>query len=156
MVVKPDIKKALKTGVWVTATVMIVNWVLSFLNIPVKQLFGVTPATAITTTLGTKVMAILQNLVAFDPMSILYLYISASLICLVGAWLMGQFKLPSGKNDWQRLALVLLYGTIPFYLLLIGFGMPSIGTIVGIGVYYIVIVLSLSVLKKQVSKFNLI
>lgn len=154
--IKPDLFRAAKTGAWVTATVMIVNWALSFLNIPVKQLFGVTPATAITTTLGTKVMAILQNLVAFDPISIFYLYISASLICLVGTWLMGTFKLPSGKNDWQKLALVLLYGTIPFYLLLIGFGMPSFGTVIGIGVYYIVVALSLSLLKKQVSKFKLI
>jgi hypothetical protein len=123
------------------------------LNVNIKQMFGVTGATGITSTIGVKVMAIIQNLVAFDPMSIFYLYISAVAIVLVGGWIINTVPLPKGKNDWQRLTLVLLYGTAAFYLLLVGFGMPSIGTLIGLAVYYAVVALSLGVFKQTVKKF---
>lgn len=150
---KIDLKKSLKLGVWVTATVLVVNFVLSMLNVSIKQLFGVTGATGITSTIGVKVIAIIQNLVAFDPMSILYLYISAVAIVLVGGLVIDNLPLPKGKNEWQRLTLVLLYGTAVFYLLLVGFGMPAIGTLIGLAVYYAVVALSLGVFKKTVRKF---
>jgi len=153
---KADLYKAMRTGAWVTVMVLIVSYILSLLNIPVKQVFGITPATAITTTIGNKVIAILQNLVAFDIVSIISLYISAVLIVLVGTWIYGVINFPKTTKNWSKLAAVLFWGTAAFYLLLIGFGLPSIGTIIGLGVYYIVIALSLSVLQKQVSKWNLI
>lgn len=149
---KIDFKKSLTLGAWVAATVLIVNFVLSFLNIQVKELFGVTGATGITSTIGTKVMATLQNLVAFDPIAILYLYISAVAIVLVGGWLIDTLPLPKGKGDWQKLALTLVYGTAVFYLLLVGFGLPAMGTLIGVAVYYSVVALSLGVFQKQVKK----
>ena len=150
---KLDFMKSLKLGAWVTATVLVVNFVLSFLNISVKQMFGVTGATGITSTIGVKVMAVLQNLVAFDPISILYLYLSAVAILMVGSFIIDKLPVPKGKDDWQKLALTLLYGTAVFYLLLVGFGLPSVGTMIGLAVYYAVVALSLGVFKKQVNKF---
>ena len=153
---KTDLYKAMRMGAWVTVMVLIVNYVLSILNIPVKQVFGITPATAITTTLGNKVITILQQLVAFDVASIIYLFISAVLIVLVGTWIYGVVNIPKATKNWSKLAAVLFWGTAAFYLLLIGFGLPSVGTIIGLGIYYIVIALSLSALQKQVNKWNLI
>lgn len=150
---KIDIKSSMKLGAWVTATVLLVNFVLSFLNISVKEMFGVTGATGITPTIGTKVIETLQNLVSFDPLAIFYLYISAVVIVLVGGFLMDKLKLPTGKGDWQKLALTLVYGTVVFYLLLVGFGLPSMGTLVGVAVYYSVVALSLGLFKKTVKKF---
>jgi len=153
---KQDIAKSLKTGAWVTVVVLILSYILSYLNIPVKQVFGITPATAITTTIGNKVIAILQKLVAFDIASIIYLFISAVLIVLVGTWIYGAVNIPKTTKNWSKLAAILFWGTAAFYLLLVGFGLPSVGTIIGLGVYYIVIAISLSVLQKQVSKWKLI
>jgi len=150
---KIDLKNSLKLGAWVTATVLVVNFVLGLLNVPVKQMFSVSGASGITSTIGVKVMAILQNLVAFDVMSILYVYISAVAIVLVGGLIIDNLPLPKGKNEWQKLTLVLLYGTGAFYLLLVGFGMPTAGTLIGLAVYYAVVALSLKVFKTTVKKF---
>lgn len=140
--------KAVKTGAWITVTVLILNYLLSFANISVKQIFGITAATGITTTIGNKVVSILQNLVSFNIESIIYLFISAVLIIYVGTFARDKLKfLPNGKTEWQRLALILLYGTIPFYVLLIGLKLPTWGTLVGLGVYYIVVALSFGLLK---------
>ena len=149
---KNDIQKSLKLGGWVAATILLLNFTLSFLNIQVKELFGVTGATGITSTIGVKIMATLQNLVAFDPMSILYLYLSAVAIVFVGGFLIDKLSLPTGKGDWQKLALTLGYGTVAFYLLLVGFGLPAMGTLVGVAVYYSVVALSLGVFKNTVKK----
>jgi len=150
---KIDLQKSFKLGAWVTATVIVVNFVLGMLNVSMRQMFGVSTATGITTTIGIKIMATLQNLVAFDPLSILYLYLSAVAIVFVGGLIVTGLPVPKGKNEWQNLALVLLYGTGAFYLLLIGFGMPAIGTLVGLAVYYAVVALSLNVLKRTVKRF---
>lgn len=146
---KGDIISAAKTGAWVTASVLVLNYVLTnFLSIPIREVFGITAATGITSTIGTKTIAIMQNLVAFDLMSIIYLFISASLIVLVGRFARSKLNLPQGRTAWQKLALVLLYGTIPFYLLLVGFGLPAMSTIVGIVVYYVLVALVLGGLQK--------
>jgi len=140
--------KAVKTGAWVTVTVLLLNWILSFANYSVKELFGITTATGITTTIGNKVVSILQNLISFNIESIIYLFISATLIIYVGSYARDKLKfLPNGKTEWQRLALILLYGTVPFYVLLIGLKLPTMGTLIGLGVYYAVVALSFGLLK---------
>ncbi len=139
--------KAVKTGAWITLTVLILNWILSLANVSVKQIFGITATTGITTTIGNKVVSILQNLVTFE--SIVYLFISATLIIYVGAFIKDKVKmLPSGKTEWSRLALTLLYGTVPFYLLLVGFKLPGMGTLVGLAVYYAAVALSFGLVKQ--------
>ncbi len=150
---KIDLKSSLKLGVWVTATVLVTNFVLSLLNISVNQMFSISGATGITSTIGSKVVTTMQSLVAFDPISILYLFLSATAIVLVGGLIIDNLPLPKGKNEWQRLTLVLLYGTGAFYLLLVGFGLPTFGTLVGLAVYYAAVALSLNVLKKTAKKF---
>jgi len=141
--------KAVKTGAWITVTVLILNFILSYANVSVKQLFGITTTTGITTTIGNKVVSILQNLVSFNIESIIYLFVSATLIIYVGAFIKDKVKmLPSGKTDWTKLALTLLYGTVPFYLLLVGFKLPGMGTLIGLAVYYSAVALSFGLVQK--------
>jgi len=141
--------QALKTGAYVTASVIVLNLILSnFFNLAPKELFGIAPVTGITTTIGSKAIAMLQNLVAFDPFSIIYLYISAVLIVFIGTFAIDKLRLPDGRGDWQKIALTLFYGTIPFYLLLIGFGFPGVSTIIGLGLWYIGVALVLGGLQK--------
>jgi hypothetical protein len=149
---KMQMKKAFSLGAWVTATILVVNFVLGLLNVPVREVFGISGSTGITSTIGTKAVTTLQSLVSFDPMSIIYLYLSAVAILLVGNFIAGLKILPKGKDSWQELTLVLLYGTGAFYLLLVGFGLPAMGTLVGLAIYYAVVALSLSLFKKTVRK----
>jgi len=141
-------KSALKLGAWVTVAVIVTNYILSLIGMEVKELFGISPVTGLTTTLGNKVIGIFQNLISFDIGSIIALFISAVIIVYVGDWMKSSVKaLPSGKTAWQRVALTLLYGTIPFYLLFVGIGLPAFGTIIGLGAYYIGVALVLGVLQ---------
>lgn len=147
-------KKALELGVWITATIFIVNFVLEYLSISVQELFGVSGTTGITTSLGNKVISVLQSLISFDLMSVITLYISAVLIVFVGTWLRDNIKmLPNGKSSVVSLTLALLYGTAVFYLILVGTGMPAIGTLIGLVVYYGVIALSLNMFKGIARRF---
>ena len=67
--------------------------------------------------------------------SIVYLFISATLIIYIGSYARDKMKfLPNGKTEWQKLALILLYGTVPFYVLLVGLKLPTMGTLIGLGV----------------------
>ena len=152
---KDNLTKSLKTGAWVTAVVLLVNFLLGLAKIEVTELFGITPATGITGTVGMKVITFLQGLVSFDVMSILYVYLSAVAIVLVGSYCMEYLPLPHGKAEWERVALVLLYGTGIFYLVLVGMKMPAIGTLVGLGVYYGAVALSLGLCKDFVKSLNL-
>jgi phosphatidylserine synthase len=150
---KIDMKKSLTLGAWVAATVLIVNFALSFFKISVNELFSISGTTGLTSTIGEKVIATLNKLIAFDPISILYLFLSASAIVFVGGLVVDNLPVPKGKEDWHKLALVLLYGTAVFYLILVGFGLPAMGTLVGLAVYYSVVALSLGIFQKQVKKF---
>ena len=144
--------QALKLGLWLTAVVFVLNLVMSKIGITVKELFAVTPISPITSTIGIKVIDALQKIIVFDAISLLMIFIGASLISLIGIWAIDTFKLPKGKTDWQRLFLTLIYGTIPFYLLLVGFGLPTVGTIIGLGIYIGVASLLATIFPKILNK----
>lgn len=150
---KIDMKKAAVTGGWITAVVLILNFILEFMNIPVQEVFAITPATGITPTIGTKIIEILQNLVAFDITAIATLFVTAFAIVLVGAFVKDKIKaLPQGKGSWQQLALTLAYGTAAFWLLLVGFKLPPLESLIGLAIYYLAIVITFGMLKKTTSK----
>lgn len=140
-------KSALKLGLWVTIAVLLTNFLLGMVGYQVKELFGVTPATGITSTLGNKVIQIFQNLISFDIASLFAVYISAVIIVFAGDFIKSTFKFPKGETAWQKTALTLFYGTIPFYILFVGLGLPAFGTIIGLGAYYVGVAIVLGVLQ---------
>lgn len=145
------IKSGLTLAAYVTAVSLVLTYILEkFLGMSVTQLFSIgSPASALTSTVGTKFLAFINNFVAFDITSIVILYISIAIIVIVGAWLM-DLGLPKGKSAWQRLALILLYGTVPFYLLLVGFKVMSIANLVGMLIWYAAIALSVGIVQKYI------
>lgn len=150
---KTDIKKSAILGAWITATVLLLNWLLTFVNVQVSELFGISGTTGITSTIGSKFIAILQNFVAFDILSIVYVWISATAIILVGGFAMDMLPLPKGKSNVGTLTLTLLYGTAVFYLLLVGFGIPPMGALVGLLLYYVAVAITFSIFRKQLKSF---
>lgn len=142
------LQETLWLGAWVTATVYVVNMLLSIAGFQVKELFGITPATGITSTVGQKFVELLQNFVSFDPTSLLMVYLSAVLIVYAGSFIKDNVKaFPQGRKAHEILAWEIVYGTAAFYLLLVGFvGLP-IGTIIGFGLHTAAVVGSLYLFK---------
>lgn len=153
--IKENLTQSLKTGIWVVAAVMIVNFILGFLKLQVATLFGVTPATGITPTIGMKIIATMQNLIAFDVMSIIYLYLSAVAILLVGSLALEYLPIPKGKNAWQRTAIVLGIGTAAFWLLLVGLKMPAMNVLLGLALYYVGVAITMALGKDLLADMKL-
>ena len=150
--IRDNLGLSLKMGAWVTAVVFLLNMILDKMGMPVTTLFGIQPATGITPTIGTKIISILQSIVAFDIPSIVAVWLTASVLILVGTYVMEYLPLPAGKADWTRLALVLLYGTAVFWIILVGLEVPSLNALVGLAVYYGAVALTLQLAQKYVKK----
>ena len=144
------IKQGATLAAYVTAVSIALTMLLDKFGVQVTQLFSIgTPATGLTSTIGTKFLAFINSFVAFDITSIVILYLSIAIIVIAGSWLM-DLGLPRGKNNWQTLALVLLYGTVPFYLLMVGFKVMSIANMVGILIWYAAVAISVGLVQKYI------
>lgn len=145
------IEKALKSGAWIAVVVYLMNYLLSLINVQPKTLFGVTDYISLSSpfsgTIGNKFISILQNYITFDIGSVVAVYLSSVVIFLVGSYLYDMIKMPKVKGDWQYLTAVIVYGTIPFYLIFVGYGMPAMSTLFGFVVYVAAIAFSLQIFK---------
>ena len=135
---------------WITVVSLVLVKVVEMIGMTVTQLFALGATTGITQTVGTKFLAFLNKFVAFDIASIATLYISVLLIVVVGTFVMGLLKLPQGKTNWQKLTLILLYGTAVFYLLLAGMQWMGWGALVGLVIWYAIIAASVGLVQKRI------
>lgn len=153
MALQKDLMSSGKTAFWVVLTVLALNFLLGFIGMTPTGLFSIAGTSAITEGLGQQTIAALEGIVRIDFTSIIYIFISATLILFVGTLLVDNIKaLPQGKTPTTQLALRLLYGTAVFYLLLIGFKMPALQTAVGLGIYYVVVAFTLGIVQKNVQR----
>jgi len=139
---KVDLKKSAMLAILVTAAVWIISFVFSKLNLgTIKSLFVSIPATSVVTaTTGGKVLSFISGYlpISFNIPTILMIYVSAIIAIVIGAFLVAQFKLPVFKKflgingNAGKTAAILMYGAIPVYLVLIGFKIPSVITVIGI------------------------
>lgn len=147
----PKINEALKLGAWITAVVVLLNWLLSMAKIQVTQLFAISPTTGVTPTTGLALINVFEGLTKLNVMSILAVYISAIAIVYVGTFIMRLVPTNlRGRNEWQKNALVLLYGTIPLAILFVGYGGLNITSLVGLAIYYVAVAISLGFVQKYV------
>jgi hypothetical protein len=142
---KVDLKKSAMLAIPVTIAVWLVSFVFSKLNLgEVKELFVSIPATSVVTaTTGGKVLSFISGYlpIQFNIPTILMVFVSAMIAILIGTFFVGQFKLPVFKSFFGingnagKIATILMYGAIPVYLVLIGFKIPSLMTVIGILVH---------------------
>lgn len=152
---KNKVVESLKLGAWLTATILLVNWLLAQVGISVVPLYSVQGVTGITTTVGARLVSFVEGLgiVSLDITSLLYLYISASVIVLVGTYLYDMVDIPKTRKAWTKLAVILLYGTLAFYLVFVGFVLKAWTVWVGLALYYGVVVIMLGMLQDLVPKY---
>lgn len=139
---KVELKNSAILALPVTAAVWLVSFAFNKLNLgAIDSLFSSVPATSgITSTVGSKVLSFVGGIIPiqFEFMSILTTYISAMVAILIGSYLVNNFKLPTFKKflgmngNAGTIASYILYGAIPVYLILIGFKIPSLMTVVGL------------------------
>lgn len=144
-----------KLGIWITATVTIFETLLSFLKIETIQLYGIQPVSGISPTIGRKVIELVGgvNILNLDFMSLFTLFISATAIVFVGSLLYGLLNIPKGLAGWKELAIILVYGSLAFYLVFAGFKMLPWGSIVMFAIYTGVLAISLYYLRNFAQKF---
>ena len=149
---------SLKVGAWVTATVIILNYLATFVGIQIAQLFSVQGVTGISGTIGAKIISFINGLgILTLDISVVYLYLSAVAIIFVGSYAheyVGE-KIIRPSKEWQKLALILLWGTALFYFIIVGFVAKAWSVYIGLIVYYAVVALTLPLIQGIVRKFNL-
>ena len=152
MAYKKRLTSALVLGLYVTMVIVALNYLLGLVNVQTPaQLFGIPLATGVTSTVGSAVLNFINGIIEFDIASLFMLYISAVIIVLVGAFAIDYVQvLPKGKTNWQRLTLILLYGTAVMYILLVGFKMLSWSNLIGIVIWYSVVALSVGLVEKTI------
>jgi len=136
--------------------VTLLELLLNTLKIETIQLYGLAPVTGISPTLGQKVIDVVNGIGIFSAYSLFVTFISASLVVLVGSYLYGAFNIPANLRGWKKTAAVLFYGTLLFGVLLVwGFSIPPVSTIIMLAVYYSAVAITLNVLKTQASKIKI-
>ena len=144
--------------------VMIVQVVLSKYIYPVfgkstQQLFAITPQTAITSpTIGNKVIGLLSGIIPFDLGVItnwVAIFIGALVLLIVGYWIYDQRWAYKGKNIYQRLWMILLYGSAALYIFLLVTKLGVVSAIafpllIGVAVNYLIIAVVITQLAKRV------
>jgi len=119
-----------------TGVVYLVGLLMSFLHLGTNALFTISATTPFTSTIGNKIIGLLSGVgVTFDIASLFPIYLSTLAIFFVGGLLMDWLRLPAGRKDWERTALTILYGSIPFYFLLVGVLMPGVNALLGYAIY---------------------
>lgn len=125
------LQKLAVSAALITVTVLIVNYLLSFVGYPVAPLYSISPVSGVTATAGTfalntvggKVLAWLGGLVPVDQflgLSVVMIFLSSFVILLVGSFLVEKLRLPSFAGRAGRLGTTILVGTLAFYLMIVG------------------------------------
>ena len=149
-----NVKNTLVLGVYVTAAILLVNFLLPMVGVEVVQLFGLTAPTGVTTTIGAKLVNFVNGLgiVNIDIMSMIYLYISAVAVLLVGSLLYGMINIPKRLSGASKLTATIVYGTLAFYVLFVGLVLQAWTVYVMMVVYAGIAAIVTGILQKYAPK----
>lgn len=134
------------------------KWIYPFFNVGLQQLFSISPQTALTSpTIGEKIAGFIIGLIPFslgNVMGWVVIWLSAFVLLVAGYWVYEQRWAWKGKNIYQRLWAILLYGTVALWALLIVTRMGVAGTIalpllIGLGINYVLVAFVIVTLVKR-------
>jgi len=142
----------------VAVQVILSKWIYPLFGKATQQLFAITPQTAITSpTIGNKVLGVLSGIIPFELGAIgvwLAIWIGAFALLIAGYWVYDQRWAWKGKNIYQRLWAILLYGSAALYVILLVTKIDTVAAIampllIGVAVNYLIIALVITQLAKQ-------
>lgn len=136
-----DFKKLLLPSVVLTGALTAISYVMSKVGVTVQQLYAIQPVSAVTPTVGNKVIAFMSGYLpvmsTFAIPSILILLISSFLILLVGGFLYDALKI-NAKGNVMQLAAKILLGSALFYVLIVGLVMQQWQTFIGLAIHTLI------------------
>jgi len=136
------------------------KWIYPLFSTSLQQLYSITPQTALTSpTFGDKIMGFIIGLIPFnfgDVMGWVTVWLSAFVLLIAGYWVYEQRWVWKGKNIYQRLWAILLYGTAALYVVLLVTKMAMIPTIalpllIGLAINYFIVALVIVTAAKRFS-----
>ncbi|KKN48133.1 hypothetical protein LCGC14_0655770 [marine sediment metagenome] len=138
--------------------VLLSRWIYPLFGQTTQQLFSITPAQAVASpTIGNKIIGFLSGIVPFDLGSLgvwVSIFLGTFILLMVGYWVYEWKWVWKGKNVYQRLWAILLYGTAALYvfLLITKLGVVSViafPLLIGVGINYLIIAFVVSALAKR-------
>ena len=130
------------------AQLALAKWVYPFFSTSLQQLYSITPQTALTSpTVGDKIMGFIIGLIPLsfgDVMSWVVVWLGAFVLLIAGYWAYEQRWAWKGRNIYQRLWAILLYGTAALYVVLLVTKMATVSTIalpllIGLAINYFLV-----------------
>ena len=155
-------KERLRSLAILTAVVVVLQWALSSFVYPLlktttQSLYSVTPTTALTGTLGDKVIGLVAGILPswnnFATWGALFLGTFAVLVA--GYFVYEQKWAWKGKNVYQRLWAILLYGSAVFYVFLLVTKFSDVASlavplVIGLAINYVIIAFVTAQLAKRI------
>ena len=164
-------KERIQSLAVLTTVVVLIQWLLSaviypFFKVQTQNLFSITPATALASpVLGDKVIGLLTGILpAWGQFSTWLAIFFGTFAVLFAGYFVYESKIGKtigqGKNIYQRLWFILLYGTIVLYAFLL---ITKIGTvadiaiplIIGLAINYFIIAFIVSRLARRVKMIRI-
>jgi hypothetical protein len=155
----------LLSAVLVVIQVLLTKYVYPLLSLQTQSLFSISPTTALTSTsIGDKLIASLSGIVSLDIVSFTTwasMFIGAFLLVLAGYFVVSQKWAPwTGKNIYQRIWAILLYGTIVLYGVILLTKMSVVSTIalpllIGLAINYVIVAGVTAFLSKYIPAIKL-
>lgn len=138
--------------------VILSKWVYPLFGASTQNLFSISPQTALTSTnIGDKILGLLSGIVTIDIgnfMTWLSMFIGVFILLFIGYFIYDQSFAWKGKNIYQRLWAILLYGTAALYVVLLVTKTGAVSTIafpllIGLGINYFIVAFVVSNLAKK-------
>ena len=139
--------------------IVLSKWIYPLFGQATQTLFAISPQTAITSpTIGNKIIALLSGIIPLNLgvlTSWLAIFLGAFILLLIGSWIYDQRWAWKGKNVYQRIWALLLYGTVALYILLLITKISEVSTLawpllVGVSINYLIIGLVISFAAKYI------
>lgn len=151
---------ALLAAAVLVVQVVLSKWVYPFFGATTQNLFSISPTTAVgSTTVGDKILGLISGIVTIDIgnwTTWLTMFLGVFVLLTAGYWIYDQRFAWKGKNIYQRLWAILLYGTIVLYAVLLFTKSGAMGTIalpllIGLGINYFIVSFVVSQLAQRLN-----
>ena len=142
----------------VVIQVALSKWIYPLFNSTTEQLFAITQQTAITSpTIGNKVIGVLTGIIPFELGALtiwVSMFIGAWVLLIAGYWVYSQTWAYKGKDIYQRLWFILLYGSVALYVLLLVTKIGAVATLalpllIGVAINYAILAFVVTTAAKR-------
>ena len=151
---------ALLSAAVLVVQVVLSKWVYPLFGASTQSIFSISPQTALqSTAIGDKILGVISGVVPINLGSLMTwvsMFVGVFVLLIAGYWAYDQGWAWKGKNIYQRLWAILLYGTAVLYVVLLVTKSGTLSTIafpllIGLGINYFVVAFVVSQLASRLN-----